>query len=664
MADGSETDVIISGLNPKLPKWATESTLGSIDKNIKTLVASMTKSSGSISGLSDTFENTQESAESFEGALRNLHKTSKSVESGFGKIAKNISLPSIEGLFKGGALAAVGTGVSFFVDYLKTTTQALISLYDTGLTVQNGLGDLRIAAANAQLPLEEFAQILASNAPVIKALGVDGAKSLGSISKRTRELLKDQGFYGLSMRDITDYTVGYLEVLRQQGLLQKGINFDESKASADYIKQLTAYSQIMGKSRKEISEQIQRGLNDPAIQAIRQAMGTQGESFVNTMTNILGSLGGLSGPGVQQMTDDFIRAIGSTSGPVTDLVKGLQAAGRGDLAKEFVDLTTKIRTNKITQEEATEKLTEFFKGVQNLSDNDLKRLAAQSQIEGSSLRTQAQLVSQLNASLKGADFNKVNKALVQEPDSWIESTMRLTDSFRRIQNAFKEVFGKFIVENQDLLDRMINNAANFAEWVANKFQHVMKYVAEIIDPTTRDQAIENILSGFRSIMAIAADKISDWAIAAVDPFNSYQDYRDMRETGKNYSAYSLSGLARLAFPGFYSDGKYSNSRGLVDDKGSQADKFVPGTFSPASSSPAIDKKFKSTQDFMVNSEAAAEAETQSIAIREQSRKMDRLIQLQEENNSFMAKQTEISEDSLDQTKGIRRNSKYGPNVIR
>ena len=531
------TDIIIKGIDKSLPRWATDATLREVEDEIKKLVAILSKKKDMMSVSS---KKSQDNMDSFAEGLKDLEKeqkkhqfnlkkfsskvadsaenTTDAIEkirvAGYGGYASISALTNVgQGLtsiFKsmttpagllGGLFVGITEGTSLFINYLKNSADMLLTLYDNGLTFQNGLGDLRMAAGDAAMPLNDFAKMLVKHSATVKALGVT---SFGQVLKETRNLAKEQNYYGMTITEINEYTSSYLDTIRRQGFLERLNDKQKADASNNYIKQLTTFSQIMGKSREQIAAQIESSAKDPRIQAIARTLGPGAKAFLDTLTSAVGPLASIDGEAAKQVTNDFITAIGTQEGALTSTFEGLMAAGRGDLANEFLNLSRAVRDNSISQEEAQSRSSRLLEGIKDLSPADFKALQASMITSKAAFYNQAQLISSISADMQEADFKRKNaKPIDPVAGSWIT----LKNTVDEIIGKFQNVFAFFFLENKDIFEKITVNIADFAIYLGQKLEGVLNWIAELIDPATRDKAVADLKDGIKSLVEVMMSAI-------------------------------------------------------------------------------------------------------------------------------------------------------------
>ena len=530
------TDVILQGVGTKFPKWATEKTLDEMNTNVKALAAnflkkkdllnlSTKKSQKSMSdfdtvmgGLTEDSKKNQAGLKDFRKGIKDTHATSTASFKNIAQTAKHSSLSMsvvsdvgselgnvLKGLatpvgLLGTLFAGIVVGGGLFLEYLKNTAEMSKNLYDTGLTFQNGLSDLRYAAADAAMPLNSFGKLMIKNSALIKAFGADGAKGFGNVLKQTQGLVQAQGGYGLTLTEINDYSTDYMETLRKQGVFSKMTDRDRSAANADYIKNLTAFSQIMGKSREQIAKETNAIMDSSLVTAGLAALTPEQHAiFQNTVASLSGALGDLSGV----FTDQLTKSAFLWDGSVNDMSQSMMLAG-GDVNRSFQSLAKGVASGTMTEEQSVAARKHWLESIRDMSAGQVKNLQG---IAKAGVHT-AEINDILSAhqKLQGADLDKLATASAKGPDTITKAYVDLQNTWTGIQANFQEVFANFLDTNQATIQSISVNIADFAKYLATQLKSVLEWVSKFIDPRTRDEAIADLKAGITSLF----DKMIDY----------------------------------------------------------------------------------------------------------------------------------------------------------
>lgn len=496
--------VIITGLGNSVPKWASESTLKDIKEEVTLLVNTITKKNEKVAQTKkQSAKNLKEFDDTIDDLIKDQEKQTKEVKKssdGFTKLTviggelKTVFGEMITPLKIFGTAFTVGGVVGGFIDYLKNSSQALLGLYDNGLAFTNSIGELRTAASYAAMPLDEFAQLMVKNSAVVKSFGVNGGKQFGLLTKNTRDLVKAQGYYGLSLSQINEYTAQNLQVLRLTGALSKMSDNDRAASSARYIKELTAYSQVLGKSRAQLDKEVQDALRTPEALATLRTLGPQQqEAFRKTTAQI----SGMFGDAAPEFMKSFQEAALTPFGPSSEFSKEL-----GRVAPELNVLYLNMAKMAGQGEDVTAYLQQFGAGLQNLSESQ-KQTLKQDIIMRTSLATGAGEITNVTSAIEGISLNKLNENLLDEPDKFSKSVNAISNLMGEIKARFSAIFAGFIENHQEFLNQIVDNLSKAAEFL-------LRFVEDMMNPEKRDKIFSELVSGVKSIVDTILHFISDY----------------------------------------------------------------------------------------------------------------------------------------------------------
>ena len=182
----------------------------------------------------------------------------------------------------------LGSVAGYFQDGVDTFRQ----LSQNGASFNNNLLELRLAAAQANLPLDTFASAVQNNANTLTLLGgtiSEGAKRLGALSKTAREA----GFLelGFTITELTELSAAYIEQQSRQGRLEARGSKAEAEGLTAYIGQLNKLTRLTGMSRKQAEEQLLAQANDAQTQAMLSRMSEDEKKAYQLNLATLSSLG-------------------------------------------------------------------------------------------------------------------------------------------------------------------------------------------------------------------------------------------------------------------------------------------------------------------------------------------------------------------------------------
>ena len=173
------------------------------------------------------------------------------------------------------------------------------SLASYGADFGKSLLGLREAARDAQLPLEEFKNLVGRNAPTLAALyGTtnQGAVAMANLSNVIRKQAQGSLFeLGLTTEQLLEYQNTYLSRQQMQGR-RDFLNNEMAAAQVEnYAKELNTLSRLTGIQNSELDKQVKEQLSDGVFNAYlssldeKQAMQTQ--NLIATLSAVNPALG-------------------------------------------------------------------------------------------------------------------------------------------------------------------------------------------------------------------------------------------------------------------------------------------------------------------------------------------------------------------------------------
>jgi len=175
-----------------------------------------------------------------------------------------------------GPLGKVVQGFSALAAFQETQLAQYQTLTNAGVNFGGSLTDLRLAASNSYLTMQEFSTLMSSNSATLAKMGGtvnDGATAFSVASK----VLGQE--FGTSLREL-----GYTSLEVNQGMMEYialsgGRNKQEmrdteaiTKGAAEYLTQLDMLAEITGKSRAETEKELKEQAKNAAYQAKLQGM--------------------------------------------------------------------------------------------------------------------------------------------------------------------------------------------------------------------------------------------------------------------------------------------------------------------------------------------------------------------------------------------------------
>jgi len=222
--------------------------------------------------LKDHTDTVDESAESISTFSKSMSMAGK----GLGVAAVSVGNFAKELISGGSNLSAfaqhipgIGSLLIPLTGYLDDTMVAFRDLSSVGGAFNNSLQDLRLAAAETYLTLDQFSSLIANRSQDLAAFGgtvTAGAKRLVELNRGLgdqREQLLNMGF---SFEEINEQLVSYQMLSRAGARAEQRSAAEQAQAAASYAKNLSTLSKLTGQEIDSINQKVAANSTDVAFQ--------------------------------------------------------------------------------------------------------------------------------------------------------------------------------------------------------------------------------------------------------------------------------------------------------------------------------------------------------------------------------------------------------------
>ena len=328
----------------------------------------------------------------------------------------------------GGAVVAeiIESGEHMFKTYQK--------LSDVGQTFGGNMIAMGQAAAEAQMPLDEFSHMLLKNsvaaAQLKDGVGQSGI-SLGKLQLSVKEQIKQFGFFGMSMEDISDLTGDYAETLRLSGSAAYKNKQMMTDQVTQFAKDISEWSAATGVDRKKLAEDTNDTMRNVMLNAVELTNSQQ-----QAMQKIAISLNSIPDGGGKELADGVAETVGALNVGMdvynTQFGKMLNHGDpSGMLMQQYRALAKKAQMGeKITDDQMDAQRTSNQLYLKQNGER-LEQMAMAGDQES------AQLLAMLE---KDRGFDAV-KAKQARKDA--ETQTKLTKTFESIEFYFNKLIGSF-----------------------------------------------------------------------------------------------------------------------------------------------------------------------------------------------------------------------------
>ena len=322
-------------------------------------------------------------------------------------------------------------GLKTIGNRLDVNIETFRQLSQTGANFGKSIVDLRIAAADAALPLDDFASLVSNNSKNLAALfgsTTQGAKEIASLGRQVREVGIDRlAPLGLTVDEINETLLLNLEGQRRTGVLDQLTNAQRRDSAIEFAEELDRLAKLTGAQREELRSAIE---SQKANERFQVALQGQTEETRRRLQGFAGSIETIS-PALAEGFQDLIATAGA---PVTEsafeLVQNIPQA-RGVIQ----DLISGV----ITSEQALTRIRDISSAsIGKFSQATVTGTVPFTRLQGPLL----ELARRVNDS--GAVIDEQNKSatsLVSNLTTFEQATKVLSSQFQGIETALLQSFG-------------------------------------------------------------------------------------------------------------------------------------------------------------------------------------------------------------------------------
>jgi len=206
-------------------------------------------------------------------------------------------------------------GLGILGNRLDVNIETFRQLSQTGANFGKSIVDLRLAAGEAALPLDDFAKLVASNSNNLAALfgtTTKGAKEIATLGRITREVGIDRlAPLGFTVDEINETLLLNLDSQRRTGMLDTLTRGQQRDSAINFAEQLDRLAKLTGAQRDELRSQIEQQQSNERFQVALQGATEEARQRLQGFAATVGNIA----PGLNEGFQDLIANAGV---PVTE----------------------------------------------------------------------------------------------------------------------------------------------------------------------------------------------------------------------------------------------------------------------------------------------------------------------------------------------------------
>jgi len=268
------------------------------------------------------------------------------------------------------AIGAFATAFGFVIGRLKQFSDAFRQVFSMGFRFEQGSMGIAKAAVAAEMGIQEYTEILGKYST---SIGILGTKSFSDLNVAIRDNLQAQGMLGMGLTELTEYTADYVDQLRTTGILSGQNNEDLEAMAENYLKNITAFTQLANVSRDQINAIIKSSTEiDAFTNKLNTLPATLQRNVLAAAQTVAGMFGGLGNEFGDQLATTFTQAYGRGGLFFTEAGRELLAVN-----KRLYNSLDGVITNmeNMSDQEAAEATANLIDEIANTSKAERERLA-------------------------------------------------------------------------------------------------------------------------------------------------------------------------------------------------------------------------------------------------------------------------------------------------
>ena len=171
-----------------------------------------------------------------------------------------------------GVIGDIASGLQKLAKFQEESMKSYQQMTESGVNFGGSLTNLRMAASNSYLTLDQFTNLMKTNSDTFAKLGGsvnDGAMAFAKMSKSL--ISSEAGTHllalGMTAEEVNQNMANYITISGYRNKRDAATQAEMTQASANYMEQLNGLAEITGKSRKEQQDELAAASKSAAWQS-------------------------------------------------------------------------------------------------------------------------------------------------------------------------------------------------------------------------------------------------------------------------------------------------------------------------------------------------------------------------------------------------------------
>jgi uncharacterized coiled-coil protein SlyX len=425
----------------------------------------------SLKGLASAADDFAHSIKGIHGGFAGMATQVASSTSKVTTFSKSVSLSGegLSNLSKGLLSASIAAG-SFAVEWVTNSYKTFESLANVGQTFGGSLLNMQIAAAQAALPLDEFAKAITDNK---EAIGAMGQQQFFQLGKQLRDNMKQFGQLSMSVSETNDVVSSYTTTMGMFGKLQTMSTREAVSGMTDLATESSALADLTGKNRMEMLKSMNTAMGDAVLRArAMEIQGDAGQKFAESTQKAVMFMSALPGTAGDFFAPMMANTIGAGTSLFSEGTKTLVNAGLGQISGMMDSLARKEASNTATDADRAA----FYQNVLKTGEANMASLQLQAQAGNQDAIKMIGVIADMEN-----DKNKFTEEGIRKAREESEARSAVTHALGNLETQYNEVTSNlklFVLKNiKTFVDSPVfQTLQNRLETLMGKFETMIQSV--------------------------------------------------------------------------------------------------------------------------------------------------------------------------------------------
>ncbi len=374
----------------------------------------------SISAFDELGEKIRDASDATIGIARAFYKGEGTVSS----FTENLS----------GKFGVVGDAIAGTGKLLDTNIEMFRQLSQVGANFGRSIVQLRQAAAQSALPLDDFAKLVGENSRALAALAgstTRGAEFIAGLGNALRlEAVPQLATLGFTVDEINETLLLNLERQRRTGVLDREATQFNIDSAISFGRQLDRLSKLTGLQREELARQIESAQSNERFQAFLQGSTDDTRQRLDLFAGTVSSLS-------PQLAEGFQDLIANSGVAVTDSARELiqNAPQLGPVVRDLI-------SGQVTAEQALARVRDIStQSVERFRTATVTGVVGFTRLQGGFIELSRRLVD-VNAVL--GEQSQLGDELTTGLTQFEDATKRIGSATQSLETAFLAFTGNLL----------------------------------------------------------------------------------------------------------------------------------------------------------------------------------------------------------------------------